>query len=247
MSRGREVDSGSEKLNSRGDLRVISETPSSHQYLRTQHHLRVLIQFYQIFIEANYGMASLLGTNAARSPNILAKRKRKTFSCLECRRRKLRCDRSQPSCSRCRTQESACTYAFPPDSEPPRSESDKHSGPGRDLPTPTSSHTIATPPHGRNPNIEATRDPVLQATQSQGTWGLLSDQAATNLITHERPAIMSDTQQLLEPEQPPKKENVIFRGKNFRTQYYGGSNPTSLIGDVCCLNTLSIMIIANAF
>ncbi|KAJ5119360.1 hypothetical protein N7448_010029 [Penicillium atrosanguineum] len=42
---------------------------------------------------------------------------------------------------------------------------------------------------------------------------------------------MSDTQQLLEPEHAPKKENVIFRGKNFRTQYYGGSNPTSLIGD----------------
>ncbi|CAI7569283.1 unnamed protein product [Penicillium pancosmium] len=42
---------------------------------------------------------------------------------------------------------------------------------------------------------------------------------------------MSDSLHLLEPPKPRKKENVIFRGKNFKTQFYGGSNPTSLIGD----------------
>ncbi|KAJ6111408.1 hypothetical protein N7523_007469 [Penicillium sp. IBT 18751x] len=108
------------------------------------------------------------------------------------------------------------------------SESDKRSGSGRDVPTPTSSHAIATPSHAGILSLGANRDPALRATQSQGTWGLLSDQAANDLVTHERPAIKSDTQQLLEP---PQKENVIFRGENFRTQYYGGSNPTSLIGD----------------
>jgi hypothetical protein len=53
-----------------------------------------------------------------------------------------------------------------------------------------------------------------------------------NPLVRERPAIMSDSVQLLEPPKPRKKENVIFRGKNFKTQFYGGSNPTSLIGDV---------------
>lgn len=43
---------------------------------------------------------------------------------------------------------------------------------------------------------------------------------------------MSDSLQLLDPQKSRKAENVIFRGKNFKTQYYGGSNPTSFIGDV---------------
>lgn len=188
-------------------------------------------------------MASSADQSSALSPRIPAKRKRKTFSCLECRRRKLRCDRSQPSCSRCRKQASACTYAFAPDLDTSQAESNDHSGPERGLHTPASSNPIVSLPHGRNSHAAPIRDPILQATQSQGTWGLLSDQVSTHMVTHERPAIKSDTIHLLEPEQPPKKENVIFRGKNFRTQYYGGSNPTSMVGDVYYLDLLCLQVI----
>ena len=42
------------------------------------------------------------------------KRRRKALSCYDCRRRKLKCDRKFPACSRCvkASLASACTYAF---------------------------------------------------------------------------------------------------------------------------------------
>lgn len=42
------------------------------------------------------------------------KRRRKALSCYDCRRRKLKCDRTFPACSRCVKAglASACTYAF---------------------------------------------------------------------------------------------------------------------------------------
>lgn len=41
--------------------------------------------------------------------NAIRKRKRPALSCVECRRRKIRCDRSHP-CSQCRTINSRCTF-----------------------------------------------------------------------------------------------------------------------------------------
>jgi hypothetical protein len=48
-----------------------------------------------------------------------------------------------------------------------------------------------------------------------------------------RPAISADTTNVAAGSQDSiPKETVIFRGENFRTQYYGGSNPTSSIAHV---------------
>ena len=194
-------------------------------------------------------MPSSAGQGYPSSPRIPSKRKRKQFSCYECRRRKLRCDRIQPCCSRCRNQAVACTYNNPPGPSPSQVESTGHSVPERGLAqTPASSHPNGTAPSSRHVKPAPIRAPALEANQNQGSWGLLSDQAATHMFTHERPAIRSDTLAVLEPEQPPKKENVIFRGKNFKTQYYGGSNPTSLIGDVSAtISTTSIDLSFNGF
>jgi len=50
-----------------------------------------------------------------------SKRARPTISCLECRRKKLKCDRVQP-CMQCRksSKESMCTFAHPP--VPPKAQ-----------------------------------------------------------------------------------------------------------------------------
>ncbi|KAJ5198622.1 uncharacterized protein N7498_007739 [Penicillium cinerascens] len=130
------------------------------------------------------------------------------------------------------SQAVTCTYNDPPDPSPSQVESTGHPDPEWSLArTSAASHPNATAPSSRHVKSAPIRDPTLQASQNQGSWGLLSDQAATQMFSHERPAIRSDTLALLEPEQPQKKENVIFRGKNFKTQYYGGSNPATLIGD----------------
>src|ERR1700760_257491 len=54
------------------------------------------------------------------SANTEQKRKRRIFSCSECRRKKLRCDRVYPSCGRC--QESSHTTSCVYDSNPFGSE-----------------------------------------------------------------------------------------------------------------------------
>jgi hypothetical protein len=153
------------------------------------------------------------------------------LSCLQCRRRKLRCDRNQPSCTRCQGQGIECVFEHPPINQQRRIADNNQSHSERRADTLNSPIAIITPPQGQYAPSATIRNPTLEAPQSQGTWGLLGEQAMNPLV-RERPAIMSDSVQLLEPPKPRKKENVIFRGKNFKTQFYGGSNPTSLIGDV---------------
>lgn len=41
-------------------------------------------------------------------------------------------------------------------------------------------------------------------------------------------------------EVKPAPETILFRGRNFMTQYYGGSNPTSLIAHVCQATLLGL-------
>lgn len=176
-------------------------------------------------------MHSPRDSNATSSPHVQPKRKRRTLSCLQCRRRKLRCDRSYPSCSRCRSQEIKCVFENPPINQQRRISDNNQSHLELRADTIASPIAIVTPPQGQNAHSATIRNPTLEAPQSQGTWGLLGEQAMNPLV-RERPAIMSDSLLLLEPPKPRKKENVIFRGKNFKTQFYGGSNPTSLIGDV---------------
>ncbi|KAJ5948600.1 hypothetical protein N7454_001907 [Penicillium verhagenii] len=72
----------------------------------------------------------------------------------------------------------------------------------------------------------------LEVGQNVGTWQLLGESAASTAdVQIQRPAVKGDNE---EPAFPSRTHdsirNVIFRGENFRTQYYGGSNPASLIG-----------------
>lgn len=180
------------------------------------------------------------------------KRKRKTLSCYECRRRKLKCDREEPSCSRCRKagQPELCSYVYDVSSlsaKPPSSNT-----PGL-LPLSSSvSQQLDPSPHGVPPRNHFARSSAprlapqfldisgkeyapstLQAAQNQGTWQLLGHVSMATNGAEARPAISADTTDVAAGSQDSiPKETVIFRGENFRTQYYGGSNPTSSIAHV---------------
>ncbi|EED12805.1 conserved hypothetical protein [Talaromyces stipitatus ATCC 10500] len=185
-------------------------------------------------------------TSPRVSPHSLhGKRKRKTLSCYECRRRKLKCDREEPSCTRCRKagQPEICSYVY-----------DASSLPGSRQPSNTSSFlpplSSTAQPHGvpsGNHAIHSSSPRVasqfldisgkdyapssLQAAQTQGTWQLLGHVSVLDTGgVKSRPAIGADIMDASAGSQESiPKETVIFRGENFRTQYYGGSNATSSI------------------
>jgi hypothetical protein len=180
----------------------------------------------------------------------ISRRKRKTLSCYECRRRKLRCDREEPSCGRCRStgQGDSCSYEQKP--IPKRHEHALASSPSASPPistsvrrwTPATSH--GAPSNGSesvNPTASTARNlgenvgtqaPLVTA-QNSGSWQLLGA-FSLNSANELRPAIRPDSNvpSIHSRYKPTTPEAVIFRGENFRTHYYGSSNPISLISHV---------------
>jgi hypothetical protein len=185
---------------------------------------------------------------------IQGKRKRKTLSCYECRRRKLKCDREEPSCSRCRKagQPELCSYVY--DVSSLSASRQLSTTPGLLPSSLSAAHQLDPSPHGVPSRNHITRSSsprvssqfldisgkeyapsTLQAAQNQGTWQLLGHVSLASNGAEARPAISADVTDGSQESIP--KETVIFRGENFRTQYYGGSNATSSIAHVrfqCC-------------
>ena len=171
------------------------------------------------------------------------KRKRKALSCYDCRRRKLRCDRAYPSCSRCRRagQANSCSYDE-------RSLQSRHRHTESSAPLSLKEKSTTTPQapsdgssfnpvaHVRQIHRIENRLSALEASQTSGTWQLRGEVSSVTENSEQRPAIKAGTETFLtSPRESAPTETVIFRGENFKTQYYGGSNPTSLIAHVGCL------------
>jgi hypothetical protein len=178
-----------------------------------------------------------------------SKRKRKVLSCYDCRRRKLRCDRRHPSCSRCQRagQADSCSYdewhSQPRHPEPSSPLSPKQSKPTAQAPLEWSSPTPL--PHLRQISQMESRPSTLKASQTSGTWQLLGVSSAMK-TSKQRPAVSADNKlSFCSPLEAIQPETVIFRGENFKTQYYGGSNPTSIIAHVGYLSLLISMNLMN--
>lgn len=164
------------------------------------------------------------------------KRKRKALSCYDCRRRKLRCDRELPSCARCIKAGHADTCSYDERSLAPRNS---NTGPAQ---LKHSSNTSQTSPgwsssisvaHQRLTDASEHRRSTVEASQTSGTWQLRGEVAPFTKDCEQRPAIRADAEEILAfPRPSTPTETIIFRGENFKTQYYGGSNPTSLIAHV---------------
>lgn len=162
--------------------------------------------------------------------------KRITLSCHVCRRRKLRCDRAYPSCSRCRKtgQASSCTYderSFQSRNTESRIPSPPKQGISAPQPSTDGSTSNPVASVRQTSGIENTLS-SLKANQTSGTWQLIGG-APVARESKERPVIHVDTEaSLASPCESSPTETAIFRGANFKTQYYGGTNPTSLIAHV---------------
>ena len=189
------------------------------------------------------------------------KRRRKALSCYDCRRRKLRCDREYPSCSRCQKagQADSCIYESDPPEPKEHGDGEKpelgatvaafETGPrGRTIPTAPNTQPSIEPsstPDKRFTDVSSSklvlqarriaqlesRLASLEASRPSATW-----QSFGEVTTVAKP---SDTGNVTGPGQfltssrgPTQPETILFRGKNYKTHYYGGTNPTSLIAHV---------------
>ncbi|KAF1991543.1 hypothetical protein K402DRAFT_346291 [Aulographum hederae CBS 113979] len=162
-----------------------------------------------------------------------AKRRRKAYSCTDCRRRKLKCDRAFPSCGRCSKAGNAetCVYSFMPDEADVQNASD----PGQKVAVDSALHVSSRGPDMsfRAPDTTITsklieQDCRIQALESQVRLLEFSLNHASRL----------DESLIKRGQSPPHYENglstesevkdqetMFFRGKGFKTQFFGASGP----------------------
>ena len=178
-----------------------------------------------------------------------SKRRRIAFSCLDCRRRKLRCDRIFPSCSRCQKggHPESCTY----DSEAVESAltqslgerngtRDFYAANGQGARTaprlPSVARSFAADegedrrPQPRSEDTTA-RLHAQEERIRQLEYRIIGLERATHgakspELTKAEPQLYSD------PGAAVDEETMIFRGKNFKTQFYGASHNMSYLSHV---------------
>lgn len=191
------------------------------------------------------------------------KRRRKALSCYDCRRRKLRCDREYPSCSRCRKagQAHSCIYESGSlghedsgggdklDVEDTLSAAAVDTGAGEPTLTPKPIVQLSREPTNvmGKPLVDASssklvqqarriaqlesRLATLEANQPAATWQSFGKVESVGKTTEKRGGIENGP--FLTPARgTTQPETILFRGKSYKTQYYGGTNPTSLIAHV---------------
>lgn len=189
------------------------------------------------------------------------KRKRDILSCLECRRRKVKCDRNLPFCDRCRRGgiSGSCTYSALPAGRGVEGEGgsglgaadgadeQEHEG--------DSSHKRARMSNGGYGRlVPITQDaPVLDASASASllaqakTIKKLEDRLASleSAVRRGSPSMSGvlDSRRGSDSINPFSKggdgrngervrETSLFKGSGVRTQFYGASMPTSLLAHV---------------
>ena len=175
------------------------------------------------------------------------KRRRIAFSCLGCRRRKLRCDRVFPSCSRCQKggHPESCTYdseavgsALTQSSEERTRIGDFSKTIGRGAPRmiarlPSVARSVAANEGGQPcpPDDTTARLYAQEECIRQLEYRIIGLEKATHDSriperTQAEPKWYSD------PRAAVDKEVMIFRGKSFKTQFYGASHHTSYLSHV---------------
>ena len=166
------------------------------------------------------------------APAESTRRKRKTLACYTCQRRKVRCDRAQPACGRCRKAGQGNSCVYDSRANPPCLGSNIINA----NTSTASSRWPSSSLRAREINHVENRHLTLEADQNVGTWQMHRKVSHSSKANGERPALKADMEEYLESTQEPQlPETAVFRGENFRTQYYGSSNPTSLVAHVCYL------------
>jgi hypothetical protein len=72
----------------------------------------------------------------------------------------------------------------------------------------------------------------LEATQPTATWQSFGEIKSVTKSSSGKGHVGENSPFLTSSRGPTQPETILFKGKNYKTQYYGGTNPTSLIAHV---------------
>ena len=177
-----------------------------------------------------------------------AKRRRLALACLDCRRRKLKCDRVFPACTRCQKGGHSDTCTYDPDAvetvaapffmDRPRANGN------RDMTTADStaaSRATATPTsfvHHHQLDTDDSTIGRMQLHVHQLENRIMGLERATNgphpWAESSRSDAIPKIHHFGDPNLPESedKELMMFRGKDFKTSFYGASHHTSYLSHV---------------
>ena len=181
------------------------------------------------------------------SPEKRTAKRRKVLSCYACRSRKMKCDRVFPVCGRCaRTgRANSCAYDprllepqngnAPPDltDEPDAVQSSQHIHP-------TLEPQVMPVPETKSPDtvtwklkMQEQRIEMLEKKISVLEGAKNASHPLTSSLEHQEPGrdVLTRT------------EAMLFRGKSFKTQFYGPTSPISLLSHVRALPFCNCVVI----
>ncbi len=192
-------------------------------------------------------------TNGDRRPP--RKRQRVRLSCLECRRRKLSCDREFP-CSRCLSSGTPerCEYETRPGLAPPNKLGlaptaitglDARLDARLSLPSSGGESSL----HRRDlRETDRIRRLELEVAQLKGLLAKQVSVDGSTVLAHSPPVVRHEVNDEPEPSLPPflqqtqdpgadKEELRFFRGKEFKTRYFGPHSAFLAFSEVPHLTT----------
>lgn len=191
-----------------------------------------------------------------KSRNEDRKRKRDVLSCLECRRRKLKCSRDFPACNRCVKggNASSCTYksfhgATTNDhqDEPDASaeeDSRVEKRPRGLCNLDTSNARVSTGVEVSGNFIQPTPGSIAQENAIKrlenrlaSLEALLTQSSTAGKPRNEERPLDQTMRSTAREGVPNQLETLLFKGGGVRTQFYGASNPTSLLAHVSSSST----------
>lgn len=179
--------------------------------------------FYPRFVYANMSTRSESRDNSPdASPDKRGSKKRKVLSCYACRSRKMKCDRVYPVCGRCQKTGRAdqCTY------DPRLLE---------ELPANGSSHNdgLATRPvPDDNTSTNSSDTLVWKLRMQERRIDALERKLARSSASDPFPDQPSSKFDDFMPEEPRLREEMMFRGKGFKTQFHGSTSALSSLATV---------------
>ena len=170
---------------------------------------------------------------------LASKRRRIALACLDCRRRKLKCDRTYPACTRCQKRGHADGCTYDPDAiEVVSTGEGQRTNESRDATIVTNgAKSLAGPISFVHHHQLDTDDSAI------GRMQLHIHQLENRIIGLER--VTNGGRQCSEinpgkgkgidgsdETEPEDKEMMMFRGKSFKTSFYGASHHTSYLSHV---------------
>jgi hypothetical protein len=174
------------------------------------------------------------------------KRKRDVLSCLDCRRRKLKCDRGFPACGRCVKGgiAASCTYKSlngtgdgqQDEMDASADEDGRAQKRARGL-FDARLNEMATRELVPTRNfVQSNSAPLAQSNAIKSLESRLAslEKLLSQTTTSEdfRKEGTSAVTTLVPKSEPREPETQIFKGRGVRTQFYGPSNATSLLAHV---------------